>query len=389
MKMAPPKTPQEIRDLLRTDPSQITDQHLLALILARGSTRRRPGRPMKSWKTIALAEDLYQAAGGRLADLVERTSANTIDLSPFGIGESIGGRLVASMDLAHRWRCGFNDRGDGRIRCDDQTELRKRVFHRQGKTSEADLFAVILGATYPDTEEALHLLHEFVDPQNLMTSLALDVFESFRKDNVLHVRLPKAKAEIELSSFCRLFAAVELAQRYCLQTGPKPVPLEIGTFGLQSAELVRLLDPSSSLELEFRSGMIEVLRSHPQLAGDFAKLDVLTRDAQVESYHRAIELCLAFEELRKRRTWSHPSELLGENVPYGALLAIADARIERASRRPVRIVKVKELLERAQQAALARPIDSFVEALLALRISKAAVKKAIEKGTRRYLKRAE
>ncbi len=62
MKMSPPKTPQEIRDLLRTDPSQITDQHLLALILARGSTRRRPGGPMKSWKSVALAEDILRGA---------------------------------------------------------------------------------------------------------------------------------------------------------------------------------------------------------------------------------------------------------------------------------------------------------------------------------------
>ncbi len=389
MKISPPRTPQEIRDLLRTDAVAVTDQQLLALLLAKGSARRRPGQQKKSWTTVELAEDLYETMGGCLSHLVERTYAGEIDLTYFGLGESIGSRLIAGMDLAHRWRCGFKDGGNSAIWADDRSDLRKMVFLRRGEPSEADLIAVILGSTYPDTENAEHLVTEFGSPQDLMNSLALDVFESFRKDGAVQLRLSKTDAAVEFGSFCRLLAAVELARRYCAQTGPAPVGLQPGVFGLESAQLVQLLDPPSPLEREFRTGMIEMLRSHPDLTEDFARLDVLVSDAQADNYHRAIELALMFEQLRKHRAWSHPSEVLGRQIPYGALLAIAEARIERASGSPGRLLKIKALLEQAEQDAITEPIESFVGALLALRVSTASAKKATAEARRLLLERAE
>ncbi|MCP4004694.1 MAG: hypothetical protein GY725_10900 [bacterium] len=289
------------------------------------------------------------------------------------------------MDLARRWRHGFKDEGDSSISTDDMTELREMVFLRRGEHSESELMAVVVGLTYPDQESTIHLLEEFGSPQDLMTSLALDMLEPFRKDNVLHLRLPKTQAAIEFGSFCRLFAAVKLAHRYRAQTGPKPTALKPGMFGLKSTQLVQLLDPASPLDSELREGMIEVLRSHPQLAEDFAKLDGLAGDAQTSDYEKAIKLHQMFAELRTRRTWSHPSEVLGEKIPYGALLAIAEARIERASRRPVRLLKIKELLEQAEQGAADQPIESFVEALVRLKLSRSSAERAIKKARRRYL----
>ncbi len=389
MKVSPPRTPQEIRDLLRTDAEAVTDQQLLALVLAKGSARGRPGKAKKSWTTVALAADLYEMTGGSLSDLVEKTHSNEINLAHFGLGESVGSRLIAGMDLAHRWRCDFKDGGDSTIWANDRSDLRRVVFARRGEPSEADLIAVILGSTYPDTENTTHLLNELGTLHDLMTSLTLDVFESFRKDGGVHLRLPKADAAIEFGSFCRLLAAVELAKRYCVQTGLAPVGLEPGAFGLESAQLVQLLDPLSPLEQEFRTRMIEMLRSHPDLADDFATLDVLASDAQTHNYHRAIELALMFEQLRKHRAWSHPSEVLGHQIPYGALLAIAEARIERAPKSPVRLLRTKEHLELAQRDAVAKPIENFVEALLALHVSTASAKKATAEARRRYLERTE
>ena len=388
MKVSPPRTPQEIRDLLRTDAAVVTDQQLLALVLAKGSARGRPGKAKKSWTTVALAKDLYEMMGGCLSDLVEKTHANEINLTHFGLGESVGSRLIAGMDLAHRWRCGFKESGDSTIWANDRSDLRRVVFARRGTPSEADLIAVILGSTYPDTENTTHLLNEFGTPQDLMTSLALDVFESFRKDGAVHFRLPQTNAAIEFGSFCRLLAAVELARRYCAQTGPTPIGLEPGAFGLNSVQLVQLLDPLSPLEREFRTGMIEMLRSHPDLTEDFAKLDVLASDAQTDNYHHAIELALMFEQLRKHQAWTHPSEVLGHQIPYGALLAIAEARIGRASGSPGQLLKIKALLEQAERDAIAEPVEGFVEALLALRVSTASAKKATTEARRRYLEKA-
>lgn len=377
MSVALPQTPQEIRDLLIADPARITDQQLLALVLAKGSTRRRTGRRQKSWTTVQLAADLYAAAGGRLADLVEQTYADTIDLAHFGIGESIGARLIASMDLARRWRRGFDDGGDRRFSDLSSHRLRKVIFHRQEQVSDADLIAVILAAPSPDQEMAQHLLDELGGLQDLVTSLALDAFEAFRKESILHLRLPKTGAEVKSSAFYRLYAAVELARRYRGGVSLRSGALEPGMFGLKSAQLVQLLDPASTLEEEFRMGMIEVLRSHPGLTQDFVKLDVLASDARTDCYLRAIELALMFEQLRNHRGWSHPSEVLEDDVPYGALLAIAQARIQRASRPAVRIERIQELLEQAEHDAMKGPIEAFVRSLLDLRVSTSSVEPAI------------
>ncbi len=381
--MTTPETPQQIRDLLRTDPNQVEDRDLLALIVARGAAFRRPGQ-RKSRGTIGLASDIYTLVGGQLDDFVERMQSGQIDLTLFGIGESIGARLIASADLAQRWRHDFQDGEDGSIQTDDMAVLRKTVFLRKGTPTEAELIAVLLGQSFPDDKSTVKLLEEFGSPRNVMASLSPDGLVSFRENNRPYIRLPQTRAGIEFNSLCRLVAAVELARRYRFRTGPTSATLVPGMFGLQSVQLVQLLDPASSFDQDFRAGMIDMLRSHPELAQDFTKLDQLASDAQTTSYHRAIELALMFEELCQGKSWSHPAEVLGESVPYGALLAIAEARIARASQPPERLLKIKGLLEQAEQEAAAPPIASFVEALVGLRLSRSAAEGAIDEVRRRY-----
>lgn len=95
--------------------TQMEDHYLLALILGKGTRQSRPGRKAKSWTAVTFAEDLYQAAGGQLSVLVQGTNCNALDLTQFGIGDSIGSRLIASMDLAHRWCEGFKHGGDSTL----------------------------------------------------------------------------------------------------------------------------------------------------------------------------------------------------------------------------------------------------------------------------------
>ncbi len=385
MKVAPPKTPQEVRDLMCSDISLAKDRHLLGVILALGAAGRRRGRPRKSRSSLELAEALLEATGGGWVQLVDTTHADALDLSSFGIGVSIGARLIAGIELSHRWRRGFKDGGDGGMRSGDESELQKGVFQRRGIPSEAELMAVILGASAPDMETARGLVAALGSPRELVASLTLDVFESFRKDAVFHLRLSGSDVEVEFASICRLVAAVELAHRYHARKGPKLPRLRVGAFGLKSPVLVELLSPTGSVDPELRNATIDVLRSHPELAADFARLDRLASDAATSDYRRAIELSLTFELLRKPRAWVHPSEVLGEKVPYEALLAIAQARIERSSKPPTRLVRIKELLEHASQELPTEPIESFAEALARLNLERAVAERAIEEARCRYL----
>ncbi len=389
MKVAPPKTPQEVRDLMRLNVSLVKDQHLLAILLAKGSMGRSRGRTRKSRTSIELAEALLELADGKMVNLVERVHADGVDLSSFGIGISMGARLITGMELAHRWRRGFTDGGSDNIREETAAELRQRIFQRRGKPSETELIAVILGATDPDKETARGLVAAFGSPRQLVTSLTLDAFASFRKDAALYLRFSSADVEVEVEfiSICRLVAAVELSRRYRARRGPELPPLKVGAFGLKSPVLIELLSPTSSVAPELRAATIDVLRSHPEMASDFRKLDGLARDAGTSDDQQAIALALTFELLRKQSAWTHPSEVLGEKIPYDTLLAIAQARIERASKPPTRILKIQELLEKASQELPAEPIESFAEALARRNLSRAVAERAIEKARSRYFEK--
>ncbi len=379
-----PKTSQEIRDLMRTDLSLVTDQDLIALVLARGSEYPSGAQGLKkTWTAAELAAELYAAAGENLAQFVENLAISYTSLKRFGIRESpIGARLIAAVELTFRWNLGFTDGVDSTMRPDPAGMLQKTVL-RGRETSEAELIAVVLGDKNPDRESARRLLEEFGSPQDLMTSLALDVLESSRKEGTVFMRLEKTGAEIEEGSLSRLFAAVQLAHHYSLQSTLTPVRLEPGALGFESDELVQLLNPRSSLDLEVRRRTVESLRSDPRLARDFAKLDQLAREAQVSNDQYAVWLSLMFEKLCERRTWVDPSQVIGRFIPYDSLLAIANARIERSSAPPSRFLEVRDLLSQAAQDALAGPVDSFVKALMKLRLPSVFVERAIEEVRRR------
>ena len=387
MKVASPKTPQEIRDLMCSDVSLAKDQHLLAILLAKGS--RGGGRAKKNRSSIELAGALLELADDGLVHLVETVHAGDLDLSSFGIGITVGAPLIAGMELAHRCRRGFRDGGSDNIREETPAELRQRIFQRRGKPSEAELIAVILGASDPAKESAKGLVAVLGSPRQLVDSLTLDAFESFRKGAAIYLRLASSEVdvEVELISICRLVAAVELSRRYRTRRGPELPPLKVGAFGLESPVLIELLSPTSSVAPEIRAATIEVLRSHPEMASDFQKLDRLARDAGTSDDQLAIEFALTFELLRKHPTWNHPSEVLGEKIPYDTLLAIAQARIERSSKPPVRILKIKELLVKASQELPTEPIESFAEALAKPNLSKVVAERAIEKARSRYFEK--
>ncbi len=361
---ASPQTLQEIRDLMRKDLTLVAGQHLLAILLGTGSRRQGEGKDgaEKKWTAVEMAEEIYAALGGRVDGLLEVQQGNI--MQRFGLGKATCARLVAAAWLAL-----------------------PRHIPLRGK-SEAELTAIVLGAEDdPDTENARRLFEEFGSPQELMTSMSVDAFESFRKDGAARVCLPRT--EIEPVSFFRLVAVVELRARYggrFSKRGSSSV-LEPGMFGLESAELVEILNPANNLNLGFRGAMIDLLRSHPQLSEDFSKLDRLASDALTSNCYRAIEVSLTFEWLCRLRTWSHPSEVLEkEEIPYDRLLAIARARIARSGE-SARVSEMKELLEQAAKEATVDPIESFIEALEKRKLPKAFVETAIEEAKRGYLEK--
>ena len=379
-------TPQEIRNLVCNDLRSVTDPQLLGLVLAigaRGRTAR--GRAGKSRTMVGLAEVLWAQAGGGLADLVHKTCAHELDLSRFGIGKSIGGRLIAAMTLADRWGRGFEAGEDLSFFTGDGRHLAKLVCDRERRPTEGDLIALVLGTTWPAVENAMLVLDAFGSTRSLIATLCLDDFESSYKSNRIYFRLPDTAVEIELIAFCRLLAAVELARRYRgLEGSRRRVVLEPGALGLQSRELESLLDPRSPLAGEERQRLIGVLRTHQELTGDFAKLDRMAGDAGTEDYEEAAALHQQFELLRQRRQWQHPAEVLGEPVPYGRLLAIAAARIERAGEPSEGVAEVLARLEKAERESAAPLVAAFVQALLKLRVSRAGAERALAEARRRY-----
>ncbi len=380
MRVLPPSSMHELRDLMRSNPAMATNEQRLALVIAKSTARsgRKPG--------IALAEELLDQAGG-LAQLVAKICDNAIDLHKCGAGESIAARIIACMELAQRWRDGFTGRGQNSIGTDNKRKLQSNVFRRAGKTSPAGMMAVILSASSPAIEVARGVVKAFGSADEVMRSFSFGRFCSFRKGTVSYIRHLDSDLEIEFAAACRLLAAVDLARSYLAKKGPKALPLKDGMFGLKDKGLVALLNPAHATDPKFRDRLIETLRAHQNLGSDFAIIARLATDAGVQAAFRAVELNLMFEELRKVRTWAHPSEVLGEQAPISAMLGIAQARIKRTRREPTRLLQMEVLLRQALQEIPGGPIDSFVEALAQRKLVWSVAKKAIEEAKRRYLEK--
>ena len=126
------------------------------------------------------------------------------------------------------------------------------------------------------------------------------------------------------------------------------------------------------------------MRAKPELAEEIAEFDRLTSEAQTNDYHKAIELHVMFEVLRRSRKWTHPGEVLGDPVPYPALLSIAEAWIKRGDKPASRFRRIKQLLETAEGAATREPIKAFVAVLLALGLSESGAAGAFKEASQRY-----
>ena len=379
-------TPAEIRELLSKAPARLSEAQLLALVLGRGS-RNAAGEPGERHHltAVTLAEALCGAAGGRWAELVRRGLSGAIDWQRFGVGESLGGPLVATMELAQRWQHGFADGGDGRIRCAALRGLREAVFLRQEPATEGELVGLLLERSAEPEATAAALLQAFAGPQELVRSMSLERFAPAWQEGRRVLRLRGTEVDLEPVECCRLLAAIELVRRYPGQAVFHDFGQGEAAPGEGALDLLRLLDPASPLDGAQRSGLIEALRSHPRFTGAFSRLEELARDAGTESLAHAAELHRMFAALCRVRHWQHPAEVLGGRVPYAALLAIAEARIARTAEPPARLVEVRELLAAAEQQAAVPPMAAFVEALQDLRLSAAGLEKVLSGARSRYL----
>jgi hypothetical protein len=385
MKFPSPTTPQEVRHLMRSDVTLATDAHLLAMILARGSNVRRAGVPQKNRGCVELGEMVLEVNGGDWPTLADKVADDAVDFPSFGITLPMGARLIASVELSLRWRRHFQGVADCSIREGAPQALMRSVYERRGQPTAGELVAVILGMTEPMRDEANGLLAALDGPRRLVETLSFADFESVRNGNRLHLRLVGSKVELELSTACRLLAAIELARRYRLVRGPELPALTAGMFGLQSPLLVELLDPASDAPEKLRVATLDALRFHPEMTSDFATLDRLARDAGTENLLRAVELGLMFELLRQDKETRRPAEILGESAPFDALLAIAEARISRAPTPSRRMSEIKERLERTSRQLPEKAIERFAAALAELELPPAIADEAFEEARRRYL----
>ena len=125
------RTPTEIRTALFDESVRLTDAQLLVLVLSIGASRHGKGRTRKTWTALELANDLLAAAGGRLEHLIASARRADFDRGHFGLGETLGSRLQAAMELAHRWRRGFERGGDLSVRSEG-VDLIQSVLERDG-----------------------------------------------------------------------------------------------------------------------------------------------------------------------------------------------------------------------------------------------------------------
>ncbi len=377
-------TASTVRESFFEDPSSPSDPELLVLLLPQGSRVPGPGRkPRKNYTAFELAHGLLDDAGGRLTRLVTSIHENTLDLKRYGLGPTLGSRLITAMELAHRYRRKLSGGGNPKIRPGGE-KLVKAVVERQLRPTEGELVSILLG----DLTEArivTQLLEAYSSPALLIASLAPSDFEPAYEDPSRDYRHSVSGVELLSAATYRLLAAAEIARRHRKRKANDRHRLKAQALGFTSPDLLQLLDPRSPLESELRRTLLEALRSHPARARDFAVLERLAEEARTKDYERAIELQEMFEVLLKRRRWSHPAEILGDPVPYPALLSIARARIEANAKPPGRIRRIQKILEDAERGRTKDPITAFVETLLELDLSESAADKAFAEAHRQYL----
>ncbi len=380
------ESPQEIRELLCKDVAAVSDAQLIGLVLATGTRApgaRAPNNGKSSWTSMELASSLLAEAGGRLSDLVQATCANAIEWRRYGIGKNIGARLIGAMELAERWRVGAGAAAGSARGAVEARRLSLSVFERQRTPSAVELVALILGTKLPAIDVAERVMAAFGSLRELIATLSLAAFDSTYRGNHIYLLLRDSSLEVELAALCRLVAAVEVARRH--RGHPVLTDANPGSLGLASDNLEKLLDPATPLDRTLRQSLIAELRSHPQLADDFTRLERLAADAGTDNYQRAVEIHRMFHALGRRQGWRHPEEIVGELVPYRALLRMAQAAIDRATEPPARVLEVKDLLENAEREAAAQPVADFVAALRGLSLSDSGADRAFEEARRGYL----
>ncbi len=373
----------EIRDIVFVDPSRVTDPQLVALLLGRGTRGKKADGSAKSWSAVEIGEELCGQAGGRLSDLVAAIREDGIYLKDYGIGQKLGARLIAAMELAFRWRRGFRKGGNAEIRSDIDADLLKLIFERREELSEGELLVLVL-ERFGRGEETKRLLEYCGSPRALVESLEYDSFTEMRKDTRLRMTIPETDLELRPGQLGWLFAGLELMRRYRLQAKVEGRELSKSASGLSMGDLVKLLDAERHLDRPLRESLIELLRSHPDLERDFGTLKSLAAEAGVDSYEEAVEVHQMFEELLRRRKWSDPAEVVGPQVPFSKLLGVAEAKIAAASQQPKRVMKVREFLLAAQRTAIEPPVGAFVDALLELEITDEGAREAIDEAKRLY-----
>lgn len=380
----PSTAPADVRGLLFDDPSRVTDAQLVALLLGKGSGRRRRGQPALTWTCLELGEAIYRDAGGELSGLVHALRRDAIDWRDFGIGEKLGARLIAAAELAHRWRRGLRRGGDASIRSD--VDVQRAVFEHHKGVSEGELLTLLL-ERYGRGEDTVRLLECCTSPQALIDSLEFDSFTKTKVGSVSRMTIADTGLELTTAQLGWLFSGLELARRYRAQATLEQRQISAGASGLSALDLVTLLDTERRLDRPLRETLIGILRTHPEVARDFEDLDRLAAEAGVESHDEAVEAHRMFEELLRREGWSDPAEVVGPGVPFTRLLTIAEAKIGGGAGPPERLREVHELLLAAQREATAEPVASFVEVLLELGITDEGADAAFEEARRRYFER--
>ena len=378
--------PYEFRPLLLEDPGRLSDPQVLTLLLACGTTRQASEQwPKKTWTAVALGEELYAAAGWQLRTLARLCLSGALDLRQYGLGRILGGRLVATLELAQRWHQGWGEACEIGIRSESLKDLAEAVCRRREPATDGELLAIVLHATVPGAEAARGLIAAYGGLEDMLRTLACDHFDPPGNGSSCY-RLRGHAVELWGENWFHLLAAVELARRYQRQaevaSPGEPDGGEVQAAGAEERLLLSLLDSARPLDGAQRSRLIEVLRCHPRYSGELARLAERACEAGTEDAHRAAEAVRMFDMLYESRDWRHPSEVLGSRVPYARLLAVAEARDAEArgsgdSQAAARVATVRGLLERAERHAATGPVAECMEVLAELEISASGMRRVV------------